>query len=314
MNRPLLPLRGLLLGTLLAPLAALAQLSPEATVSNNPHAHGDGAFFSRIRGLFDIDLPELDSPGTIKLTFRPHLADFYKRDYLRVATGARWAVSDDLELSTEGEVFATHGLGDHTRDGYGIGELRFGSRYIKRAWPKRDYESSFALDVQIPTGDPPYDLTDGHNHFTPSFVTQHHWATNPKVTMFGGISYDVVTPSSVPGDFGRNTPRDDSIAFTGGMIYDLGQFKWTFQATYTNTWPSGQSEHFFTVRPSVLWLVPKRYTFNMKTQWIVGLGLRSTWGPDGHDFGTSTRVRAEVTFRQVMDTLRGKEAFRTTGR
>jgi len=36
----------------------------------------------------------------------------------------------------------------------------------------------------------------------------------------------------------------------------------------------------------------------------VGLGLRSTWGPDGYDFGVSTRVRAEITFRQVVARIR----------
>lgn len=299
--------------TRVAPLAVgLLALAPARLAAADPPPPPEAessAFFSRIRGLFDVDLPQLDAPGTIKLTFRPHVADFIKRDYLRVATGLRWAATEDLELNAEGEVFATHGFGD-TDDGYGVGEVRFGGRYIKRQWPRPDYESAFGLEVQIPTGSPPYDLTDGHNHFTPSFVTQHHWATNRRVTAFGSAALDIVTPSSVHGDFGRNTPRDDSVSLTGGFVYDLGQVKWTLQATYANTWISGRDEHFFTLRPSVVWLVPRRYTFHMKTQWIVGLGLRSTWGPDGHDFGTSTRVRAEVTFRQMMANFRQREASR----
>jgi hypothetical protein len=263
-----------------------------------------GPLFARIRGLFDIDLPQLDPKGTVKLTFRPHVADLVKRDYLRIATGARWAVTDNLELHAEGEVFATHGFGGGN-DGYGIGEVRLGARQILRQWPAPEFESSYGIDAQLPTGDPPYDLTDGHNHVTPSFVIQHRWISNPKVTTFAGLEYDIVTPSSVRGDFGRNQPRDDSVSVTAGAVYDLGQLKWTLQATYASTWVSGRDENFLTIRPSVLWFVPRRLTFNMKTQWILGFGARSTWGPEGDEFSTSSRVRAEITFRQVIDSMRG---------
>lgn len=67
---------------------------------------------------------------------------------------------------------------------------------------------------------------------------------------------------------------------------------------------SGIDEHFFSIRPSVLWWVPRRFTLNSKTQWIVGFGARSTWGPDGYEFSTGSRVRAEITFRQALQKVR----------
>lgn len=264
-------------------------------------------FFSRVRGLFDIDLPQLDPPGTVKLIFRPHLADLYKRDYLRLATGLRWTVTEELEVNLEGEFYGTHGLSGGN-DGYGLGEARFGARYILRSWPRPGHEAGFGLEVQVPTGDPPFDLTDGHNHVTPSFVIQQHWPSQPRLTTFTSAAWDIVTRSSVRGDFGLNTPRDDSVTFSAGAVYDVGQLKWTLVAAYANTWASGGDEHFFTLRPSVLWYVPKRFTFKGDTQWIIGFGLRSIWGPDGHQLSTNSRVRAEVTFRQVMDRFRPASA------
>jgi hypothetical protein len=54
--------------------------------------------------------------------------------------------------------------------------------------------------------------------------------------------------------------------------------------------------------------VPRRYTFNSKTQWIVGFGVRSTWGPDGYEFSQSTRARAEITFGQFLRNVRDRMA------
>jgi hypothetical protein len=33
--------------------------------------------------------------------------------------------------------------------------------------------------------------------------------------------------------------------------------------------------------------------------------VRSTWGPDGYEFSTGTRVRAEITFGQALQKIRG---------
>jgi hypothetical protein len=105
----------------------------------------------------------------------------------------------------------------------------------------------------------------------------------------------------------RNQPLDDSMNFTAGAIYDLGQVKWTLSATYATTAGLGDvTDHFLYLRPSMLWYVPRQYTFNSKTQWLLGLGLRASWGPDGSELSFNTRVRAEVTFRQVVDNFRSR--------
>jgi len=290
--------RRLILISLLGLAAARAQ-DPAAAGRPEPQP-----FFSRVRGLFDFQLPDLDPPGTVKLIFHPHVSDLIRRDYLRTDIGLRWALNDDFELSAEGATYLTHGLGGASA-GNGIGELRLGTKYLFKQWLRPQHEASVAFDFSHPNGTPPPDMTDGHNHYQPSLTIQRHSHHNPKLTTFASVGLDLLTPSSSPGTFGINQPHDDSTAITGGAVYDLGQFKWTVSATYATTALLGdRTDHFFYLRPSVLWYVPRKYTFNSETQWIVGLGVRSAWGPDGYDFGTNTRVRAEITFRQVMDRVR----------
>jgi hypothetical protein len=265
---------------------------------------------TRVQGLFDFDLPTLDPPGTVKMIFHPHFGDLLRRDYMRVDAGLRWTFEKRFECRLAAATYFSHGLGE-SGDGYGISELLFGAKYVFKNWLRPDFEATAWFNAEIPTDRPPLDLTDGHNHFQPGILIQHHVAHRPKLTTFYSLGFDLLTPSSTPGTFQENEPEDDSTEFSAGIIYDLGQIKWTLAGTYTTTAYLGDTtEHFLYVRPSLLWYLPRKYSFNSKTQWIIGLGLRATWGPDGFDFGTSTRVRAELTFRQLMADMRERRKSR----
>lgn len=302
---------------LTVPLAFAAALAaqeppppqPAPPVENITELQEVPTMFSRIRGLFDIDLPVIDPPGTFKVKFNPHFGDILRKRYLRIDAGVQWAVNENLQFNVEADAFGTHGLRRGSAS-YGVGQLHLGTKYLFKEFLRPDFETSIGFNADLPVGHPPVDFTDGHNHLSPYFITQHHTETNPNLTTFAGVSFDLVSPSKVPGGFGVNQPRDDSFSINAGAVYDQGQLKWTLATTYTSTaLIGGKPEHFFTIRPSVLWFVPKRFTFNGKTQWIVGFGARSTWGPDGYEFSTGTRLRAEVTFGQVMNRLRGREDF-----
>lgn len=268
-----------------------------------------GGLTGRIRGLLDIDLPRFDPPGTYRLQLNPRFGDLVRRDYIRVPVGVRWTANERFEFSTEAESFFTHNqkAGGAT---HGIGELRFGGRYLIPAWPEARDRTSVGVNVEFPVGSPPLDMTDGRNHVIPYVVVERRSQSRPRWTTFAGLSADLIGDSSVPGQRGENTPSDDALLFTGGAIYDLGQVKWTLQATYTTSVISGYDEHIFAVHPSVLWFVPKKFTFNSKTQWILGFGVRGTWGQDGFVFGTGARVRAEITFGQAIQRLRDQFSSR----
>ncbi len=309
-------LRRLLVPSLLALAALTARAQSTGTPATDTaapapntstSASGDAelpAIFSRIRGIFDFDLPEIDPPGTIKMILHPHFGDLTKRDYLRTDVGLRWAVNDRWEFSADTLTYFHHGLRSGN-SGAGLGEWEFDGKYIFDTGQQPEFEASVEMAVTLPNGAPPLDLTDGHRHFVPSFAVQHQSSHNPKLTNFGNFAIDFISPSQVPGMFSRNEPHYDSLALTVGAVYDLGQFKWTLSGTYTTTaLISRHHDHFFTLNPSLLWFVPKRYTFYSKTQWIIGLGGRATTGPDGQDFSLSSKLRAEITFRQVMEKVR----------
>ena len=280
---------------------AWAQVQPGA---NSPAPQEPRPLFPRISGLFGDDLPQLDRPDTVKLVLRPHFGDFVRRDYLRVDTGLNWAMNDHFTLSSGALVYFTHGLRG-TADGYGIGLLQFGSKYVFENWPQPGYETSLALDTSLPVGHAPIDMTDGYYHLTPTVVVQHLWTSKPRLTTFGGMGFDLINRSRVAGTFGTNQPHQNSVSVTGGGVYDAGQLKWTLTSTLATTaLISHHSAAFFYLQPGVLWYVPKKFTLHSKTQWIVGLSARTTWGPDGLDFSLSSRLRAEITFRQVMHNLR----------
>lgn len=296
----------------LLPFILLAGLLPALGAQDAPPAGnrapetGSTSLLPKVRGLFDFDLPDIDPPGTVKLTLHPHLGDLIRRDYLRLEAGLRWAVNDQFEFSPAATVYFTHGL-KGSDGGYGIGELRLGTKYVLRNWPDPDMETSVFLNIETPVGHPPVDLTDGLNHFAPGFLVQHHSSRNSRLTTFAGAGVDLVSQSNVIGTPVRNVPLDDSLNFTAGAVYDLGQIKWTISATYATTAGLGDlTEHYFYLRPNLLWSVPRRFTLNSKTNWLVGLGLRASWGPDGSEVSFRSRVRAEITFRQVMQNIRNR--------
>jgi hypothetical protein len=286
---------------------AFAQAQPAAPAPKP--AEGDGGesrpVLSRISGVFD-DLPQFDVPGTFKILLRPHFGDLTRRDYMRTETGLRWALNEKFDISAEASVYFTHGLGD-SGDGYGIGKVRLGSRYLINDWPRAGYDTSMALTMDAPVGSPPFDMTDGQYHLTPSFIVQRKLPQYHRITAFAGLGLDLIDASDIPGRFGTNQPHEDSVNGTVGLIYDLGQLKYTFAATYATTAGiSDATDHFFYLQPGVQWYVPRKLTFNSKTQWIASFGIRTSWGPDGTDISFRTRVRAEITFRQWMRNIRDR--------
>lgn len=295
-------------------LLSLAPLFATAVLAQSPAPPPGGGLLAEARrylphlsDIFGGDLPELDRPNAVKLTLRPHFGDLVRRDYMRMDTGLRWAMNENFELKTAAAVFFTHGLKDSA--GYGIGRLSGGAKYIFDDLPWRDYETSVELAGEFPVGHPPLDLTDGYNHVRPGFAIQHLTESNPHLTLFGGMGLDLITTSALPGTPGRNQPRDDSLSFTGGGVYDAGQIKWTFTSTYATTALVGdRTHHFLYLQPGLLWYVPRRFTFNSKSQFIVGLGARTTFGPDGTDFSLNSRLRVEFTLRQFMDGIRQRAA------
>ena len=61
--------------------------------------------FSRVQGLFDVDLPKTVERLRPKLRIHPHFGDFLHRSYLRLPVAVRFGLSDHLELNAEVESY-----------------------------------------------------------------------------------------------------------------------------------------------------------------------------------------------------------------
>lgn len=283
------PTRSLLLAAALPVFGA--QVSEE---KENPEE------FSRVRGLFDVDLPKTVEKFKAKVIVHPHFGDLLHRDYLRVPVGVRLGVTDRTEISPEVEGYFTHGLGKRGA-GYGLDLVRLGAKHQLEPWAATGIDTSIGFNSAFPVGRPPLSLTDGFRHFSPYITFSRPWPGRPKLTPFLSVGTDLMWRSTVPGAFNKNQPHSDSMGASAGFFLDRGVFKYTLVTSYWTTALIGEGRRSFTsVNPSVLWQLPPALKFQSKGMWIFGLGLKSNFGPDGTDLGVSAKLRGEFKFARFF--------------
>jgi hypothetical protein len=96
-----------------------------------------------------------------------------------------------------------------------------------------------------------------------------------------------------------------------GFLYDRHEVKYTLVTSYWTTSLIGQgNRQYFSVAPSVLFSLPPALKFHSQGNWILGLGLKSSFGPDGTDLGLSLKLRGEFNFARFFRGAR--EAFMKT--
>ncbi|MDD2764437.1 MAG: hypothetical protein PHE83_10730 [Opitutaceae bacterium] len=289
----------LVAGLLLAATGA-AQDDPPAGEAAPANGNGSQPTISRIPGLFEIDLPKTERRGNIQFTFQPHFRDLIDNSYLRIPLGFRWGVNDHFELNSDLDTYFDHGLG-RGASGYGLSQLHFGAKYAWHEWLKPSWDTSVGFNSSIPVSRPPVELTDGHNHFTPFIVLGRQVDGVKGLSGFLHTSVDFISKSSTPGEFGRNQPHSNSLTVTPGLLYDRKSFHYTLEVDCTTTSLVGQgNKNFFTIRPGVIWDLPRKLVFNARGRWLVGFNVTATFGPDGNTFGTGGRFRGEVNLTRLF--------------
>lgn len=271
-----------------------APASEEAAPANSEE-------FSRVPGLFDVDLPKTVERYRVKLLFRPHFGDLLHRDYIRLPVGVRLGLNDRTELNGEAEAFASHGL-KQGGSGYGIGALRLGTKYQWAHWLKPDIHTSSGLNLSLPVGRPPASMTDGHMHIGPYATFSRRFARFPQATPFLTLGLDLLARTRVTGSFARNQPQSNTAGGSIGFLYDYREtLKYTFVANFATTALIGRGAHqYASIGPGVLWQVPRTLTFGSRTRWIFGVGFKAGIGPEGTDFGTSVKLRGELNLRRFF--------------
>lgn len=287
-------LSGLLLGVSAAAADTAAVAAPA------PPTNGDLLALNRIPGLFEIDLPQTERRGDIRFTFQPSFRDLIGKAYLRIPLGFRWGVNDHFELNSDIETYFDHGL-RRGSTGYGFSTLHFGTKYAWLKWLKPTWDASVGFNSSIPVSRPPIELTDGHNHFTPYIVFGRKLGWAPGLSGFIHTSVDFISKSSTPGNFGRNEPHSNSLTLTPGLLYDRKAWHYTLEVDGTTTSVIGKGDHsFVTIRPGVIWDLPRQLLFYARGRWLAGFNVTAVFGPDGNTFSTGGRFRGEVNLRRLF--------------
>ena len=254
----------------------------------------DEASVARFSGLFELDLPITERAGNLRFMYQPHFRDLIDKSFLRVPLEFRWGVNHRLELDSAVDTYFPHGL-RRTDTGYGLSEVHLGAKYACYVWLRRIWDASVGVNVSLPVSRPPLELTDGHQHFSPYVVFGRKIDDIAGLMGYIHTGFDIVEKSGTPGNFGQNEPHGNSLSLTPGIVYDRGEWHYTLEVDATTTRVIGGGNHdFLTIRPGVVWEIPKSLCFHARGRWFAGFNVSAVFGPDGNTVSTGGRFRGEV--------------------
>lgn len=258
----------------------------------------------RIRGIFDTALPGVEKKNRLKLIIHPHFGDLHRKDYIRTPVGLRYGLTQDWEITGEVESYFSHGLGDEQFfNRAGFSSYHFGTKYRIGEDFWKGWDTGVGMDYITPNGSPPPDVTDGLRHFSYFVTFSRYLEARKDMRFFWGLSTDNVTRTGLPMTLDKNELGDDSLSANAGIVWQRPKLTYTFETSFATTRLMGDNHRdVFTVRPGIVWPLPKRYTFNSKGQWLLGVAPRVSFGPDGADFGFSVKLRASFDFKRWIRT------------
>lgn len=258
-------------------------------------------------GVFETELPQTESPERLKLIFRPHFGDFLRHDHLRVPLGVRYGLGPNTELSAEIEGYVAHGLGAvPVGSRFGLSSLRV---VAKERLPRRGLlemvDTVVGLSFATPIGSPPEELTDGRRHISPFVTFARPIPGIPGLSGFTSFGADFAAITGFTGRRQKNAFLDDTALFTTGVVRRGERITSTLELAYAaSAFGSTEDRRVFSIRPGLAWRLPDTRWLHSDGKWIVGVGTRVSFGPDGTDVGLSVKLRGEFDFRRWLRQMR----------
>ena len=294
----------LLLVTGLAAAEPAANSAAPATPAGQGQPSDDDL---RVRGVFNSVLPRTEKKHSLRLIVHPHVGDLTRKDNIRTAIGFRYGLTTRWEATMEADAYFSHGLKGKTFFAEsGFSSLHLGTKYRLGDIFLPGWDTSVGVDFSRPIGSPPIDVTDGLRHIAPFITASHPLARAPRWRVFGGFGVDDVTQVATRGELEKNELGDDSINFSTGVLWERGTTTYALEATYATTrFTSDASRDVYALRPSVLWVLPAKYTFHSRGKWLFGVGLRLSRGPDGNDLGLNAKLRVNFDFKRLLGLKKG---------
>ena len=267
-----------------------------------PFVYGDDELI--IPEVFESHLPTTLEKNALRIRFNPHIGDIRNKDNMRITTGFLYGLTENWEMSVSSDLYFSHGHGNvEAFKDYGAANLQLGTKVNLGQPFFTGWDVGAGFDYIFPTGHPPAELTDGLRHFMPYITFSHRCETHPNLRVFWGLRLDEVTHTSLPAEFGKNAFKESSSGVTGGWVIDRKNWHYTFEAAYDTTRLMGRSaQDIYSVRPGVIWEIPARHKPGVKGPWVIGIALKTTFGPGGTSVGASLRLRyrrdLKTPFRQ----------------
>lgn len=265
-----------------------------------PMARGDDEFL--IPEVFQGHLPSTLEKYALRFSVNPRVGDLQNKDHMRLITGLRYGVSENFEIGASSDLYFSHGHGDvHTFENYGAANLKLSAKVNLGEPFFPGWKVGAGFECQSPIGRPPAELTDGLRHFNPYVTFSHRLEAHPDMRIFFGFRFDLLGRTSVQGELGKNSVTENASGVTGGWVIDRKNWHYTFEASYDTTrWLGHTAADIYVVRPGVLWEIPKRNYPQLKSNWLVGLAVKSTFGPGGTSIGASFRLRYSRDFKKLL--------------
>lgn len=278
-------------------LAAAAGSAPDESAGTGLYpasalnAHGDDELL--LDQIFQSHLPTTLAAYSLRLSVHPHLGDWDNKDYMRMTTSLRYGLTKNCEISLSSHLYFSHGHGDiPSFDEYGAANLEPGIKFNLGQPVFADWDTAIGGEYEFPIDHPVPQLTDGLRHFRPFVTFSHRLDAHPDRRIFVGFRVNDVTNTSLPGTFGKNAFRQSSMGITGGWVIDHDNLHYTFEASYDTTrLISGAEEDVYSIRPGVIWEIPRLRHRQVISNWMIGVALSDTYGPGGNSVGASVRLR-----------------------
>ncbi len=260
---------------------------------------------TRVRDIFDTILPDTQERRTWRLNVEPRIGDITGRDHVRVPVGVTYGFNKRTEGELEVEPYFDNPFGDGGRNG--IAHFRGN---LKRQWKSRIDDSVAAASgfrFSIPTASVPEELSHGVNRYSVYTTFSRPSPTIRDLEAFLNLSYDVLTESRAAGRIREEYPQDDFSSVTIGTLYRRGRLTYGLALAWEHTF-DGPTTNYLTLKPSVVFEVPKKYTLKSPGQWLLGTALELKRYGNEYDVGVKLRVRwrgdARRAFRQWSENIR----------
>ncbi len=256
----------------------------------------------QIKGVFNSELPRTERKHYLRLLVHPHFGDLHRKDSLRMPVGVRYGLTENWEVSAALESYFAHGFGESSPFAEtGLSAVQFGTKHRPEWTLVPGWEMALGIDYVHPLNHPPIELTDGFEHTRPYVTFARDFPDWHGVRFFWGTGADIVGDTAVAGRLEKNEFGTHANTFITGFVWPRQRFSQTFELTYATTILLGEDNlNRITVRPGCVFVLPERWTFHSRGQWVVGVAVPVTWGPDGWEAGLSVKFRGDFNFKKLL--------------